>query len=101
MLLGACIAVLLVLLLFTGLIAVPGGRGLRTALSLRLGDVRVRASLPGVRSRRLELLERIALGPQHAMWLVKLDDTQVLVVTSPSQSNVMPTAELLKASAQQ
>ena len=34
--------------------------------------------------RRLECLERLPLGPQHTLHLIKLGDTVLLVASSPS-----------------
>jgi flagellar biosynthetic protein FliO len=34
--------------------------------------------------RRMESLERLSLGPQHALHLVRLGDAELLVASSPS-----------------
>lgn len=34
--------------------------------------------------RRMECLERLPLGPQHALHLVRLGDAELLVASSPS-----------------
>ena len=41
-------------------------------------------SAGGGRARRLEVLERVALSPQHSLHLVRLDDRLVLVGRSPA-----------------
>jgi flagellar biosynthetic protein FliO len=35
-------------------------------------------------SRRMECLERLPLGPQHALHLIRLGDHELLVASSPS-----------------
>ncbi|HEX3746440.1 MAG TPA: flagellar biosynthetic protein FliO [Bryobacteraceae bacterium] len=35
-------------------------------------------------ARRLECLERLPLGPQHTLHLIRLGDTSLLVASSPS-----------------
>jgi flagellar biosynthetic protein FliO len=35
------------------------------------------------RGRRLEYLERLPLGPQHALHLVRVDERELLVASSP------------------
>lgn len=53
------------------------------------------ASLPirgrGGRSRRLEVLERVALTPQHALHLVRVSGKVILIGTAPSACTVMST----------
>jgi len=46
----------------------------------------VAALLPGGRSprRRMECLERLRLGPQHTLHLVRLGDRAMLVASSPA-----------------
>jgi len=54
------------------------------------------ASLPirgrGGNTRRLEVLERVALTPQHALHLVRVSGKVILVGTAPSSCTVMDTA---------
>lgn len=38
--------------------------------------------------RRLQVLERISLGPQHAVCLVRIDDKTMLITTSPASCQV-------------
>jgi len=40
--------------------------------------------------RRMEVIERIALGPQHALHLVRVGERRVLVATAPSMCQVVP-----------
>jgi flagellar biogenesis protein FliO len=49
-------------------------------------------SLPGVRTRgprRLELVERLTLTPQHSLCLVRLADKAMLIGLSPSQCTLL------------
>ena len=39
--------------------------------------------------RRLQVLERISLGPQHALCLVRIDDRHVVVTTSPASCRIV------------
>ena len=49
-------------------------------------------ALPGrVGDRRMECLERLPLGPQHALHLVRLGDSELLVASSPSGCSLMYT----------
>jgi flagellar biogenesis protein FliO len=41
------------------------------------------------RGTRLELLERVALGPQHGLHLVRLGDEEILIGRSPSGLTVL------------
>jgi len=54
------------------------------------------ASLPlrgrGGSARRLEVLERVALTPQHALHLVRVSGKVILIGTAPSACTVMDTA---------
>jgi len=43
------------------------------------------------RPRRLESIERLALAPQHALYLVRVDDRAFLVAQSPSGLNLIDT----------
>ena len=45
--------------------------------------------LSGSTQRKLEVLERVALGPQHSIHLVRVGDRQVLIGTSPSSCQVL------------
>jgi len=47
--------------------------------------------------RRLELLERLPLGPQHSLHLVRVDQTTLVVASSPSGCSLVercPAGEL-------
>jgi flagellar biosynthetic protein FliO len=41
--------------------------------------------------RRMECLERLPLGPQHALHLVRLGDSELLVASSPSGCSLVHT----------
>lgn len=48
------------------------------------------AAVPGKRRRRrLEAVERLPLGPQHGLCLVRVGDRGILVGLSPSGCNVL------------
>lgn len=46
----------------------------------------------GPRGHRLEVIERVPLGPQHALHLVRLGDRVVLVATAPSSCQILDQA---------
>ena len=49
-------------------------------------------ALPGrARGRQLECLERMALGPQNALFLVRVGDTELLVASSPGGCSLVHT----------
>ncbi len=49
-------------------------------------------ALPGRGAgRRMECLERLPLGPQHALHLIRLGETELLVAASPSGCSLMHT----------
>ena len=39
--------------------------------------------------RKLELIERVSLGPQHAIHLVRAGDRLVLIATTPSSCQIL------------
>jgi flagellar biogenesis protein FliO len=43
--------------------------------------------------RRVQVLERVALTPQHTLCLVKVDDRLVMIGTAPSSCQVIQTME--------
>jgi hypothetical protein len=45
--------------------------------------------LSGSGQRKLEVLERVALGPQHSIHLVRVGERQVLIGTSPSSCQLL------------
>ena len=49
--------------------------------------------LPGLTrttvARQLELVERIALGPQHALHLVRIGGRSVLIATAPGHCHIL------------
>ena len=72
-------AVVLVLALLCGALFLLKNRGA------------ARFRLPGISSgpRRMEVLERVALGPHHALHLVRLAERTMVVATSPSSCQVL------------
>jgi flagellar biogenesis protein FliO len=44
-------------------------------------------ALPGL--HRLEVIERVPLGPQHALHLVRAGDRMVLIATGPSSCQLL------------
>jgi flagellar biogenesis protein FliO len=46
-------------------------------------------SFRGAGPRRMESVERLALGPQHALHLIRLDGKSVLVATAPTSVQVL------------
>ena len=48
---------------------------------------------PGrTRARRIEVVERLALGPHHSLHLVRMDGAALLVACSPSGCSLIETA---------
>ena len=45
--------------------------------------------LSGSGQRKLEVLERVALGPQHSVHLVRVGERQLLIGTSPSSCQLL------------
>jgi flagellar biogenesis protein FliO len=74
-------AVTAVMLLLAGALWWAKGRGL--------------ASIGGGRraERRMEAVERLALGPQHGLWLVRVGGRGILVGISPSGCSVLESGE--------
>jgi flagellar biogenesis protein FliO len=72
--------VLLVFALLGGLLWFSKKRGLA---SFPLGPRR------GGNTRRLEVLERVPLTPQHALHLVRVADRTVLIATAPSSCTLL------------
>jgi flagellar biogenesis protein FliO len=81
--------VLLVFGLLGGLLWFFKGRGLA---AFRIGAGR------GGNGRRLELLERVALTPQHALHLVRVSDRTVLIATAPSSCTLLDAPVTLESS---
>jgi flagellar biogenesis protein FliO len=72
--------VLLVFALLGGLLWFAKRRGLAAfSVGVRRGG----------NARRLEVLERVPLTPQHALHLVRVADRTVLIVTAPSACTVL------------
>jgi flagellar biogenesis protein FliO len=55
----------------------------RGAVSFRAGALRAG------QGRRMESVERLALGPQHALHLIRLDGKSILVATAPTSVQVL------------
>ncbi len=49
------------------------------------------AVLPG-RTRRMEVVERVPLGPQHALHLVRVGGRCVLIATAPGNCQILENA---------
>ena len=75
------LAVLLVLGLLASTLAVLRKRSM---LIWRLPGM---AATPS--TRRMEVVERIALGPNHALHLVRIDERSVLVATTPGSCRIL------------
>jgi len=73
------IAILAVLALLSGVLIALRKRG---AVSFRAP------------SKHLEMIERIPLGPQHALHLVRSGDRTLLIATSPNSCQMLATPDL-------
>ena len=82
--------VLLVFALLGGLLWFARRRGLA---SFPIGSRR------GAGGKRLEVLERIPLTPQHALHLVRVSDRTVLIATAPSSCTLLDAPVALDATA--
>jgi len=76
-------AIVLVLALLAGVLVLMKRRGKAT---FRLPGV------SGTSARRLELVERISLGPQHALHLVRAGGRLLLVGTAPNSCQLLDAA---------
>jgi flagellar biogenesis protein FliO len=72
--------VLLVFTLLGGLLWISKRRGLA---AFNIGARR------GGNGRRMEVLERVSLTPQHAVHLVRVADRTVLIATAPSSCTLL------------
>ena len=81
--------VLLVFALMGGLLWFAKRRGMA---SFPLGVRR------GANGRRLEVLERVPLTPQHALHLVRVAERTVLIATAPSSCTLLDAPVVLDAS---
>ncbi len=79
--------VLLVFGLLGGLLWLAKNRGLA---AFKLGTRRTG------NGRRLEVLERVPLTPQHALHLVRVADRTVLIATAPSSCTLLDTPVALE-----
>jgi len=77
-------AIILVMALLGGALLLLKRRG---AASLRIPGVSVSAP------RRLELVERISLGPHHSLHLVRAGGRLLLVATAPTSCQVLSSEE--------
>ena len=73
-------AIILVLALLGGALLLLKKRG---AASFRMPGIS--GSVP----RRLEVIERISLGPQHSLHLVRADSRLLLVATAPTSCRLL------------
>jgi flagellar biogenesis protein FliO len=46
-------------------------------------------TLPAGRARQLEVIERLALGPQHTIHLVRVGARSVLIATAPGNCEIL------------
>jgi hypothetical protein len=83
-------AIVLVMTLLGGALLLLKKRG---AVSFR-GVSFLTPGTPGTAPRRLEVLERVSLGPQHALHLVRAGDRIVLVATAPNGCQLLDHAVL-------
>jgi flagellar biogenesis protein FliO len=44
---------------------------------------------PGVGQRKLEVLERVSLGPQHGLHVVRVGNRSVVIATAPSSCGIL------------
>jgi flagellar biogenesis protein FliO len=77
--LGSALAAVFVLFLLAGTLFWLRRRGIASF------------SLPAMtnQKRRMEVVERVALGPQHALHLVRINGRAVLVATAPGGCQVL------------
>ncbi len=72
-------AIILVMALLGGALFLLKKRG---AASFRLPGI-------SVGTRQLEVVERVSLGPQHALHLVRMGERRVLIATGPASCQVL------------
>jgi flagellar biogenesis protein FliO len=60
----------------------------------RHGVAQFRAALPSRKSRRLELLERLTLTPQHSLHVVRINGRTLLIGVSPSGCALLEAGEV-------
>ena len=87
--------VLLVFALMGGLLWFAKRRGLASLPSFPKGLGR------GGNTRRLEVLERVPLSPQHALHLVRVAERTVLIATAPTSCTLLDTPIALDSSSLQ
>jgi len=47
---------------------------------------------PAAGPRRLEVIERVSLGPQHALHLIRAGDRMILIATAPTSCQILDPA---------
>lgn len=81
--LSSILAVVFVLALLAGTLALLRSRG----------NAVLRLPGTGGPGRQLEVLERVTMGPGHALHLVRVGGRKVLVATSPGGCQFLPEGE--------
>jgi flagellar biogenesis protein FliO len=76
---------------FAGVVLVMSLLGGALLVLKRRGLVVPRLQSGGV--RKLEIIERVSLGPHHALHLVRTGDRCVLIATSPSSCQLLDAGE--------
>lgn len=74
------------------LLAVAAVFGLALWWLRRKGALGLRRATFRRTSRRLETIERLALAPQHALYLVRVDDRAIVVAQSPGGLHLLDNA---------
>jgi flagellar biogenesis protein FliO len=80
------LAVILVLSLLTGLLYFLRRRGIASFPSLPAGSGFGRQT---ANARQMKVLERVPLGTQHALHLVRVGDRLILVATAPGSCQLL------------
>jgi flagellar biogenesis protein FliO len=75
------LAVFLVLGLLCGVLYFLRGRGAAAFHLPRIGS--------GAGQRKLEVLERLSLGPQHGLHVVRVGSRSVVIATAPSSCQIL------------
>jgi len=81
---------LAVALVLIGAILLVAAKGAAVGLPARFASLSVRAHFPRQRRTRMELVEKLPLGPQHSLFLVRLGTSLVLIATSPGACQLKP-----------
>jgi flagellar biosynthetic protein FliO len=75
---------------FAGILLVMALLGGALLLLKRRGLAMPRLQSQG--ARKLEVIERVSLGPHHALHLVRMGERCVLIATAPSSCQLLDTA---------